>query len=120
MKPQHINAQHPSYDGIQIVRLGRAEWRINDAADADRLLGFIERQQSGRFEVMWMTDPMRWGYTSSFDDAVVAFSDSVRFAGDIFEQRAEFTGRASGAGHSRRTTWIRASRLRGSRHPNVA
>jgi hypothetical protein len=112
--------QHPFYDGIEIVRLGRAEWRINDAADPGRLLGFIERQHSGRFEVMWMTDPMRWGYASSFDSALMAFGDSVRFSGDVFDQRAEVEGRSSAASHGRRSTWVRRSALSSLRHPNVA
>jgi hypothetical protein len=53
------------------------------------LLGYIDRQRAGRFEIVWMSDPMRWGYTATFDDAVVAFGDSSRFAGEILTQRAD-------------------------------
>jgi hypothetical protein len=102
-------AHHQILDGVEIVRLGRGDWRVNDAADPDRPLGYIERQRSGRFEVMWMTDPMRWGYAASFDEALAAFGESVLFVGEIFENRARVEGRKYQTGSPRRTTWIKSS-----------
>jgi hypothetical protein len=116
MKAPH----HTSYDGLEIVRLGRAEWRVNDSTESGRLLGYIERQNAGRYEVMWMTDPMRWGYAASFDEALVAFGDSLRFSGEVFDERAESADRASTASRLRRSTWLRTPRLRASRRPDVA
>jgi hypothetical protein len=105
--------QHPSFEGIHVVRLGRTEWRVNSEADPDRPLGYIERQRADRYEVTWMTDPMRWGYAASFDEALVAFGDSVRFPGDIFDTRAAVVGRSRRTPHVRRTTWVKPSRQRG-------
>ena len=97
-------------DGVEIVRLSRTDWRINDASDPERLLGYIERQSSGRFEVMWMTDPMRWGYASTFEEALAAFGTSVLFSGEILDKRASFDGRVHAAGSARRTSWVKTSR----------
>jgi hypothetical protein len=106
-------AQHPSFDGIQVIRLGRSEWRVNAATDPDRPIGYIERQRAGRYEVTWMTDPMRWGYATTFDEALVAFGDSVQFPGDVFDTRAVVVGRSRRMPHARRATWVRSSRQRG-------
>lgn len=102
---------HPS---LEVVRLGRSEWRVSEASDGAALLGYIERQRSGRFEIVWMTDPMRWGYTTTFDDALVVFADNSRFTGEIVAQRAEDTASrlrpraesAPGVQLPRRSTWI--------------
>jgi hypothetical protein len=59
---------------------------------------------------------MRWGYAASFEDAVLAFGDSIRFTGEIFAQRAEDVG-ADRAGLGffgrvplpRRSTWIKST-----------
>lgn len=45
-----------------------------------------------------MSDPMRWGYAPSFEAALVAFGDSVRFAGEILPQRARQSTRTGVAG----------------------
>jgi hypothetical protein len=93
------------------VRLDKSDWRISSGADPDNLLGYIERQRSGRFEVTWMTDPMRWGYASSFDEALLAFGDSVRFTGEILDQRARVVGtrRESVFHPARRSTWLKSN-----------
>ncbi len=105
-----MKAQQPkSVDGIELVRLGRAEWRVNDANDAGRLLGYIERQRGDRYEVVWMTDPMRWGYAASFDEALAGFADSLRFAGEVFDQRAVVVGRTTSRSRARRATWLKPS-----------
>jgi hypothetical protein len=105
MKQRHTHL----FDGVEIVRLGRTDWRVNDAANPDRLLGYIERQRSGRFEVMWMTDPMRWGYAASFEEALAAFGSSVHFVGEILDKRASFDGRIHATGSPRRSTWVKTS-----------
>jgi hypothetical protein len=102
-------AHYQMFDGVEIVRLGRGDWRVNDAAHPDRLLGYIERQRSGRFEVMWMTDPMRWGYAASFEEALAAFGESVLFVGEVFERRATVEGQTRAGRPLRRTTWIKSS-----------
>jgi hypothetical protein len=94
---------------LSIVRLGKADWRISSGSNPDVLLGYIERQRSGRFEVTWMTDPMRWGYAASFDEALLAFGESVRFTGEILDQRAPVVGvqREPVFHAARRTTWLK-------------
>jgi hypothetical protein len=101
-----------------VESLSRTEWRVLDATDAGRIVGFIERLSGGRFEIVWMSDPMRWGYAKSFDEAVAAFSDGASFAGEVFLERADVAGsprsaaRAErGSGGSRRSTWVDATSI---------
>ena len=108
--------------GLTVVRLGRTDWRVTSDASPNEVLGFIERQRSGRFEVVWMTDPMRWGYAASFDEALLAFGDSVRFTGEILDARARVVGRTRPATFApvHRTTWVkrngRSFRRLGTQH----
>jgi len=89
MKSAHMKSPtKTAYDSLAVVRLGRAEWRVSDAGDANELLGFIERQTAGRFEIVWMSDPIRWGYAETFDSALMAFGDSLRFTGETLPKRA--------------------------------
>jgi hypothetical protein len=74
-------------NGLNVVKLDRTDWRISSMTEPEDLLGYIERQRGGRFEVLWMSDPMRWGYADSFDEALVAFSDSLRFTGEVADKR---------------------------------
>jgi hypothetical protein len=107
-----VKVIHPrAFSALSVVRLGRTDWRISSGVDGEELLGYIERQSGGRFEVLWMSDPVRWGYVDSFDEALVAFGDSVRFSGEVFGDRARVP-----ASHSeplfhpaRRASWLRAS-----------
>jgi hypothetical protein len=86
------------FASLEVVRLGRTEWRISDTSEPERLLGYIERQRPRRFEVLWMTDPMRWGYAESFGEALVAFGDSARFTGETFLERAVPVARRNAGG----------------------
>jgi hypothetical protein len=94
---------------LVLVRLGRSDWRVSSGAEPDNLLGYIERQRGGRFEVMWMTDPMRWGYADSFDAALLAFADSIHFTGETFDRRAQVVGVRHGTVVTppKRTSWIK-------------
>jgi hypothetical protein len=78
-------------DWLRVVRLDRTNWRISDSrldSMAGRgLLGFVERIHAGRWEIMWMTDPLRWAYEGSFDAAIQGFSESVRFGGTVLAER---------------------------------
>ena len=84
----------PSPDWLEIIQLDRSDWRISDARlgspDGDRLVGYIERLARDRYELLWMTDPLRWAYVDSFDAARTAFADSVRFTGMILSERDAF------------------------------
>lgn len=78
--------QHTPYAALEVVRLGRTEWRVSEASDR-ALLGFIERQRRDRFEILWMSEPLRWGYATTFDSALVAFGDTPNFTGEISPRR---------------------------------
>jgi hypothetical protein len=97
--------------GLSIVRLGKTDWRVSSGEGGEELLGYIERQRGGRFEVVWMTDPMRWGYAASFDEAILAFGDSVRFTGEVLDDRAAVVGspRSPAVTPARRTTWLKST-----------
>jgi hypothetical protein len=78
-------------DWLKIVRLDKADWRVSDArvevAGDNGLLGYIERIHAGRWEILWMADPLRWAYEDSFHSAIHAFSESVRFGGTVLAER---------------------------------
>jgi hypothetical protein len=99
------------FGALSVVRLGKTDWRISSGSNPNDLLGYIERQRSGRFEVTWMTDPMRWGYASSFDEALLAFGDSVRFTGEVLDNRAQVVGiQREPVFHSpRRSNWRKST-----------
>jgi hypothetical protein len=100
----------PLYESLSVVRLGKTDWRVSDASQPDRLLGFIEFQRPGRFEVTWMSDPVRWGYTDSFDEALVGFADSSRFIGEVFPERAATVVGTAPGRPVHRSTWLKRGR----------
>ena len=57
------SAEIPTW--LEVIRLGRRDGRILDSrietSDPARLLGFVERLSTRRYEVLWMTGAMRWG-----------------------------------------------------------
>jgi hypothetical protein len=82
MKPDSTGRICAKSPGLQPI-----DWRASATGEPDQLLGYIERQRGDRYEVLWMTDPMRWGYAGSFEEALAAFGDSSRFNGEIVEER---------------------------------
>ncbi len=55
-----MNQPAASDSSLHIVRLGKSDWRVCDVQG--ELLGYIERLNQERYQVVWMTDPMNWGY----------------------------------------------------------
>lgn len=109
--------QRTPFASLAIVRLGRAEWRVSDASDQGQLLGYVERLRTDRFELVWMSDPIRWGYTQTFDAALTAFADGDRFAGEVFPARVPVAQSSRRSGRIRngagtvelarhRSTWV--------------
>ena len=76
---------------LEVIRLRRGEWRISDlrvdTTDSARLLGYVEKLVGNRFELVWMTDPMRWGYVETFVQAIAGFEDAARFSGHALAER---------------------------------
>ncbi len=52
------------FESIDVHRLGRSEWRISDAADPDHILGSSSARRHDRFEIVLMSDPVRWAMRS--------------------------------------------------------
>ena len=100
----------PIHESLSVVRLGKTDWRVSDASQADLLLGFIERQRTGRFEITWMSDPVRWGYAESFDEALVGFADSARFVGEVFPERAATVVVTTTGRPVHRSTWLKSGK----------
>jgi len=77
--------------GIEVIRLDRTAWRISnsfiDEGEPGRLLGYIERLNSDRYEVLWLTAPISWAYVESFELALAAVTDSTHFNGTIAPER---------------------------------
>jgi hypothetical protein len=76
---------------IEVIRLGRYDWRVSDArlagSDPARLLGYVEKLSNRRYEVVWMTDPIRWGYVDTFAIALRGFMFGSRFSGITAAER---------------------------------
>ena len=70
---------------LEVIRLHRTGWRISNSSisegDAHRLLGYVERLQSDRYEVLWLAAPISWAYVASFELALAAVADRPRFSG---------------------------------------
>ena len=77
--------------GIEVIRLDRTAWRVSnsfiDEGDPDRLLGYIERLESGRYEVLWLAAPISWAYVDSFGLALAAVADRSHFNGIVEPER---------------------------------
>jgi hypothetical protein len=84
-------APESSTDRLEVIRLSWSEWRISDSrlpdSDPDRLLGYVERLSRRRYEVVWMTDPMRWGYAESLAAALAGLANGERFSGTTLAER---------------------------------
>ena len=87
-------------DWLEVTRIGKRDWRVSDTrrevGDSTRLLGFVERIRRDRFEVLWMTEPLRWAYLPSMSEAIEAFGDSLRFTGEQIPEREHVRPRQRG------------------------
>jgi hypothetical protein len=63
-----MSAGQTALSDLDVVRLSRTDWRVSRAGTPVQVLGYIERQRVDRYEIVWMTDPTRRGYATSFDD----------------------------------------------------
>lgn len=86
---------------LEVIRLNRTAWRISNSSisqgDPDRLLGYIERLSSDRFEVLWLGAPISWAYVTSFEVALAAVADRSQFSGIIEPERDPATRAANTA-----------------------
>ena len=91
MTLQEIRALSNVPAGIEVIRLDRTAWRVSnsfiDRGDPDRLLGYIERLHSGRYEVLWLAPPISWAYVDSFELALAAVADRPHFGGIVEPER---------------------------------
>lgn len=76
---------------LEVVRIDRTSWRISstpiEEGELPRLLGFVERLDRDRFEVLWLADHITWAYVTTFDEALAAVADPEGFGGSIETHR---------------------------------
>ena len=91
MTLQEARSSSKTNPGIEVIRLDRTGWRISnssiDQGDSSRLLGYIERLDSDRYEVLWLAAPISWAYVGSFELALAAVIDRPHFSGIIEQER---------------------------------
>jgi len=91
MTLQEIRSLSNVTAGIEVIRLNRTAWRISnssiDEGDPGRLLGYIERLESDRYEVLWLAAPVSCAYVDSFELALAAATDRPHFSGIIEPER---------------------------------
>lgn len=78
-------------DWIELFRLTHTDWRVSDSridrSEPRRLLGYIERLDDGRYEALWISEPIGWAYLPTMSQAVEAFEDRGRFSEFIDRER---------------------------------
>ena len=86
---------------LEVIRLDRTGWRISNSSinegDSHRLLGYIERLESDRYEVLWLAAPISWAYVGSFELALAAVADRPHFSGIVQPERDPATRAGSTA-----------------------
>ena len=55
--------------------------------DSRWLLGYVERLEHDRYEVLWLAAPVTWAFVASFEDALAAVADRTQVSGAIQPQR---------------------------------
>jgi len=91
MTLHEVHSSANTTTGLEIIRLDRTGWRISnssiDQGDPSRLLGYIERLDSDRYEVLWLAAPISWAYFDSFELALAAVTDRPHSSGTIQPER---------------------------------
>lgn len=75
---------------VDIHALSKSEWRVSApeaTGPAHEILGYVEQLDSHRFEILWMSEPMHWGYAASLSEAICALADGARFTGEVTAER---------------------------------
>ena len=84
-------ARSDAVRSLDVHKLDRRSWRVTDSSRTGspetRIVGFIERLRSDRYEVLWLTPPIGWAYFASFDSALEALEDRETFLGTIEASR---------------------------------
>ncbi len=91
MTLQEVRSPANSTVGLEVIRLDRTGWRISNSFIKDgvpgRLLGYIERLDRDRYEVLWIAAPISWAYVNSFELALAAVADRLQFSGIVEKER---------------------------------
>ena len=79
MTLQEVRSSANAATELEIIRLNRTGWRISNSSiyenDPRRLLGYIERLETDRYEVLWLAAPISWAYVDSFELALAAIAE---------------------------------------------
>lgn len=91
MTPQEVRSSANATTRLEVIRLDRTGWRISnssiDEGGPGRLLGYIERLERERYEVLWLAAPISWAYVVSFELALAAVADRPQFSGIVEPER---------------------------------
>ena len=75
---------------LEVTRLNGLRWRISDSTlnehDPCWLLGYVERLERDKYEVLWLAAPVTWAFVTSFEDALAAVADRTQVTGAIQPQ----------------------------------
>ena len=86
---------------LEVIRLNRTGWRVSnsciDEGDPGRVLGYVERLGSDRYEVLWLAAPISWAHVGSFEVALAAVADRPHFSGTMEPERDPATRAGSTA-----------------------
>ena len=95
MTLQEVRSPANTTAGLEVIRLDRTGWRISNSFITEgvpgRLLGYIERLDRDRYEVLWIAAPISWAYVDSFELALAAVADRPHFSGVIAPERDQAT-----------------------------
>ena len=85
------SAARATIAALEVIRLDGSRWRISDSTvnedDSRWLLGYVERLEHDRYEVLWLAAPVTWAFVASFEDALAAVADRTQVSGAIQPQR---------------------------------
>ena len=91
MTLQEVRSPANTTAGLEVIRLDRTGWRISNSFINEgvpgRLLGYIERLDRDRYEVLWIAAPISWAYVNSFELALAAVADRLQFSGIVEPER---------------------------------
>ncbi|GGL03204.1 hypothetical protein GCM10007382_23800 [Salinibacterium xinjiangense] len=75
---------------LEVIPLDGSRWRISDSMVNERdpcwLLGYVERLEHDKYEVLWLAAPVTWAFVASFEDALAAVADRTQVTGAIQAQ----------------------------------
>jgi hypothetical protein len=93
VKPRPADSDGDLPNWVEVVRVGRCDWRVSDSriavTDPGHVLGYVEKFSRSQFEVLWMTNPMRWGRVDNLAAAIANIAHGRSFGDTTTAERGE-------------------------------